>query len=72
MAGVIALAAIALLLVVLGGLVVIAFEVRREDRQFSLAEDAPSLMSRRTRRINGFGCRDLKLKVLTAERRTAA
>jgi hypothetical protein len=65
MAGVIALAAI-------GVLVVIGRQIRKEDRKFSLVDDAPSLMSRGTRRINGFGCRDLELRVLTAGRRAAA
>ena len=72
MAGVIALAAVGLFLGVIAVLVIIAREVRREDRRFSLVEDAPSLMSRSTRRINGFGCRDLELKVLAASRRAAA
>jgi hypothetical protein len=72
MAGVIALAAIALFLVVIGVLVVIGRQIRKEDRKFSLVNDAPSLISRGTRRINGFGCRDLELRVLTAGRRAAA
>jgi hypothetical protein len=72
MAGVIALTAIALFLGVIGGLVVIAHQIRKEDRKFSLVQDAPSLMSRGTRRINGFGCRDLELRVLIAGRRAAA
>ena len=54
MAGVIALAAIALFLVVIGVLVVIGRQIRKEDRKFSLVNDAPSLISRGTRRINGF------------------
>ena len=53
-------------------LVVIAHEVRREDRLLSLAEDAPTAMSRSTRRLNGFGRKDLELKVLSAGRRVAA
>lgn len=62
MADVIALVALALFLMTLGGLVVIAREIRREDRYLSLAGDAPSLMSRHARRINGFGRGDLELK----------
>lgn len=74
MAGVLAVAAVALFLggVVLGVLFVVAREIRREDRRYSLAEEAPSLMSRGTRRLTGFGRRDLELRVLAAGRRAAA
>jgi hypothetical protein len=74
MAGVLAIAAVALFLagVVVGVLFVVAREIRREDRLYSLADEAPSLMSRGTRRLTGFGRRDLQMKVLTAGRRAAA
>ena len=68
MAGVLAVAAVALFLagVAVGVLVVVAREIRREDRLYSLAEEAPSLMSRGTRRLTGFGRRDMELRVLAA------
>lgn len=74
MAGVLAIAAVALFLagVVVGVLFVVAREIRREDRLYSLAEEAPSLMSKGTRRLTGFGRRDLQLRVLAADRRAAA
>ena len=74
MAGVLAVAAIALFLggVAVGVLVIVAREIRREDRLYSLAEEAPSLMSRGTRRLTGFGRRDLEIKALAAGRRAAA
>jgi hypothetical protein len=74
MAGVLAIAAVALFLagVVVGVLFVVAREIRREDRLYSLADEAPSLMSRGTRRLTGFGRRDLQMRVLTAGRRAAA
>ena len=74
MAGVLAVAAVALFLggVVLGVLFVVAREIRREDCRYSLAEEAPSLMSRGTRRLTGFGRRDLELRALAAGRRAAA
>jgi hypothetical protein len=74
MAGVIALAAIALLLggVVIGALAVVARGIHREDRAYSLPGDAPSLMSRSARRLNGFGRRDLDFKALSAGKRVAA
>ena len=73
MAGVLAVSAVALFLggVALGVLFVVAREIRREDRLYSLAEEAPSLMSRGTRRLTGFGRRDLDI-ILAAGRRAAA
>ena len=70
MAGAEAAVAIALFLAGLAivVLVIVAREIRREDRHFSLAEDARSAMSRGTRRLTGFGHKDLDLKVLTAGR----
>src|SRR4029077_3952192 len=58
--------------VVVGVPFVSAREIRREDRLYSLADEAPSLMSRGTRRLTGFGRRDLQMRVLTAGRRAAA
>ena len=74
MAGVLAIAAVAIFLagVVVGVLFVVAREIRREDRLYSLAEEAPSLMSKGTRRLTGFGRRDLQLRVLAADRRAPA
>jgi|GEM_PF-2120628 len=74
MASVIALAAIALLLggVVIVVLAVVAREVHREDRQYSLAREAPSMMSRSARRLNGFGRRELYVSDISAGRRAAA
>ncbi len=45
--------------VVTGVIVVVALAVRREDRSYSLAGDAPNRMSRSARRLNGFGRRGL-------------
>jgi hypothetical protein len=74
MASVLAVAAVALFLagVAVGVLVVVAREIRKEDRLYSLAEEAPNLMSRGTRRLTGFGCKDLDMTALTAGRRAAA
>jgi len=74
MAGVLAVAAVAVFLggVAVGVLIVVAREIRREDRLYSLAEEAPNLMSRGTRRLTGFGRRDMELRVLAAGRRAAA
>jgi hypothetical protein len=74
MAAVLAVAAVALFLagIAVGVLLVVAREIRREDRLYSLAEEAPSLMSRGTRKLNGFGRRDLQMRVLIAGRRAAA
>ena len=74
MAGFIAVAAVVLFLggAVIGVLLVVAREVRREDRLFSLPENAPGPMSRSARRLNGFGRRDLDFKALSAGRRAAA
>ncbi len=74
MASVIVLAAVALLLggVVIVVLGVVAHEVHQEDRYYSLAQEAPSMMSRSARRINGFGRRDLYMSDKSAGRRAAA
>jgi hypothetical protein len=74
MASVIAVAAVALFIggFVVGVLGVVAREIRREDRLYSLAEDAPNPMSRGARRLTGFGRRDLDVRALAAGRRAAA
>jgi len=74
MAGVEAAAAIALFLAAMAitVLAVVAYQVRREDHQYSLAEEAHSIMSRGTRRLTGFGRRGLYLQVHSAGRRAAA
>jgi hypothetical protein len=45
--------------IVVAALVVIAVSVHREDRHFTLVGDAPDLLSRSTRRLNGVGRRGL-------------
>lgn len=55
--------------VFLGGLVtgviaVVAIAVRREDRCYSLASDAPDRLSGNTRRLTGLGRRDLDAEFL--------
>ena len=61
MAGTVVAVAVALFLagVAVGVVMVVALAVRREDRRYSLPEDAPDLMSRSARRLNGVGRRDL-------------
>jgi hypothetical protein len=63
MAGVVVVTAVS---VFLGGLVMvvivaiaIAIAVRREDRRYTLAGEAPDRLSRSTRRLTGVGRRDL-------------
>jgi hypothetical protein len=58
--------------VVTGVIVVVALAVRREDRSYSLAGDAPSRLSRSARRLNGFGRRDLDAEAFSVGRRAAA
>ena len=61
MAGVVVASAVSAFLggLVIGVIVVIAIAVRREDRCYSLAGDAPDRLSRNTRRLTGVGRRDL-------------
>jgi hypothetical protein len=49
---------------VMGVIVVIAIAVRREDRRYTLAVDAPDRLSRTTRRLTGVGRRDLDAEFL--------
>jgi hypothetical protein len=61
MAGVVAVVAISLFLagVAVGVIAIVAVAVRREDRRYTLASDAPDRLSRSTRWLNGVGRRDL-------------
>jgi hypothetical protein len=49
---------------VMGVVAVIAIAVRREDRRYTLAVDAPDRLSRTTRRLTGVGRRDLDAEYL--------
>jgi hypothetical protein len=74
MASVLVIAAVALFLagITVGVLLVVAREIRREDRLYSLAEEAPNLMSRGTRKLTGVGSRGLDVGMLASGRRAAA
>jgi hypothetical protein len=50
--------------VVTGAIALVAFAVRREDRQYSLIGEAPDRLSRGARRLNGVGRRDLDSEFL--------
>jgi hypothetical protein len=45
--------------VMMGVFAVVAIAVRREDRRYTLAVDAPDRLSSTTRRLTGVGRRDL-------------
>jgi hypothetical protein len=65
MAGVvIAAAAVFVFGIVLGVIVVVAVAVRREERRYTLAVEAPDRMSRNTRRLTGLARRDLDAEFL--------
>ena len=66
MAGGVVAIAVAVFLggVVLGVIAVVAIAVRREDRRYTLAGDAPDLLSRNARRLTGVGRRDLDAEFL--------
>jgi hypothetical protein len=65
MAGVVVVAlAVFIAGIVMGVFVVIAIAVRREDRSYTLAVDAPDRLSRRGRRLTGVGRRDLDAEYL--------
>jgi len=49
---------------VMGVIAVVAIAVRREDRRYTLAVDAPDRLSRTTRRLTGVGRRDLDAEFL--------
>jgi hypothetical protein len=61
MAGVVVAVTIALFFggIVVGVIAVVAVAVRREDRGYTLVDDAPNRMSNSARRLNGVGRRDL-------------
>jgi len=61
MAGVVVAVAIALFFggIVVGVITVVAVAVRREDRGYTLVDDAPNRMSNSARRLTGLGRRDL-------------
>jgi hypothetical protein len=58
--------AIALFLggITVGVIAVVAVSVRREDRAFTIAGDAPDRISRGARRLNGLGRRGLDTEFL--------
>ncbi len=66
MAGVIVTMAVAIFLggIVTGVIAVIAVAVRREDRRYTLAVEAPDRLSRNARRLTGMGRRDLDTEFL--------
>ena len=66
MASVVVIVAVALFLggIVIGIFAVIAVAVRREDRRYTLAGEAPDRLSRNTRRLTGVGRRDLDAEFL--------
>ena len=61
MAGVVIASAVSVFLggLVMGVIAVIAIAVRREDRHYTLAVEAPDRLSRNTRRLTGVRRRDL-------------
>jgi hypothetical protein len=66
MASVIVVVAVAVFIagLVMGVTAVVAIAVRREDRWYTLAGDAPDRLSRTTRRLTGVGRRDLDAEFL--------
>ena len=61
MAGAVIAVAVAVFLggIMVGVIAVVAVSVRREDRRYTLAVDAPGLLARSTRRLTGVSRRDL-------------
>jgi hypothetical protein len=61
MAGALIAVAVAVFLggIVVGVIAVVAVSVRREDRRYTLAVDAPGPLARSTRRLTGMSRRDL-------------
>ena len=66
MAGVVIASAVSVFLggLVMGVIAVIAIAVRREDRRYTLAVEAPDRLSRNTRRLTGVRRRDLDAEFL--------
>lgn len=73
MTGVIVPAIIALFFggVVTGVMAVVALAVRREDRRYSLAGEAPDRMSSNARRLNGVGRRGVDAEFFPRVRKLA-
>lgn len=70
MAGTVVATAVALFLggAVAGVMAVVAWAVRREDRRYTLAGEAPSLISKSARRLNGVGRRGVNAEYFPAGR----
>jgi hypothetical protein len=70
MAGAVITVAVAIFLggIVVGVIAVIAVSIRREDRRYTLAGEAPGRLSRSTRRLNGLARRDLDAEFLRPAR----
>jgi hypothetical protein len=66
MAGAVAVVAVAVFLggIVIGIIAVVAVAVRREDRRYTLAGEAPDRLSRNARRLTGVGQRNLDAEFL--------
>jgi hypothetical protein len=66
MAGVVIAVAAAVFLggIAVGVIAVVAVAVRREDRRYTLASEAPGLLARSTRRLTGVSRRDLDTEFL--------
>jgi hypothetical protein len=73
MAGVVVTVTIALFLggVVVGVIAIVALAVRREDRRYTLAREAPGRLASSTRWLNGVGRRDLDDEFLRPTAETA-
>jgi hypothetical protein len=70
MAGVVVTIAVAVFLggMVTGVIAAVAIAVRREDRRYTLAGEAPDRLSRNARRLTGVGRRDLDAEFLRPAR----
>ena len=66
MASVVVAIAVAVFLagMMMGVIAVVAIAVRREDRRYTLAVEAPDRLSSNTRRLTGVGRRDLDAEFL--------
>jgi hypothetical protein len=66
MAGVVVAITVAVFLagMVMGVIAVVAIAIRREDRRYTLAVEAPDRLSRNTRRLTGVARRDLDAEFL--------
>lgn len=70
MSGVVVAVTVALFLagVVTGVIAAVALAIRREDRRYSLAGEAPGLIARSTRRLTGVGCRGIDAEFFPVSR----